>query len=300
MRRSDRLNEELLLEKVGLGPLPLSQPGLEFVGCSIVNLPDGSRGLDWADVRERPFQRGRRYGSRVTEHREALTRFIALRDASDDEYIQFASDFGVPTFDERGRIRPLWVVPSRKAQWKLAERRRVEPLELGLKRPVPLGWIFARARTMRSVLAVARNVWRGEKPDVQDWEEIGVPTREEIHRTVENGWEAVHGNVEALLERADVRPILLGHPQALGESREGKPRLELGGRSVWSLLAAQVAFAIARVDGLARCAGCGTPYTPRRRPRPGEDTYCSTCGRRAANRAAQSRKRERDRAGAPR
>src|SRR5262245_20390559 len=111
MRSSGRSHDlRITLEDRRLSPVPLSRPPYEF-DCFLVDMPDGSVGIDWREVREGRLRRGRLVGQRSAEdHREALDRFVALAGpAGDEEYLRFAQDFGVPTFHDRGGIRPLWV-----------------------------------------------------------------------------------------------------------------------------------------------------------------------------------------------
>jgi hypothetical protein len=72
------------------------------------------------------------------------------------------------------------------------------------------------------------------------------------------------------------------------------PTVRLGGRGLPTALALELLFIMARTDGLAICAACGTPYVPRRKPRAGQRTYCPDCGHRAAERDAARRYRARE------
>jgi hypothetical protein len=72
-----------------------------------------------------------------------------------------------------------------------------------------------------------------------------------------------------------------------------RPQILLGGHALTGALAVQMLFDCSRTDGLAVCAGCGTPFLPGpRRPRRDRNTYCSDCGTRAAARDAAARYRQ--------
>jgi hypothetical protein len=72
-----------------------------------------------------------------------------------------------------------------------------------------------------------------------------------------------------------------------------RPQILLGGHALMGALAVQMLFDCSRTDGLAVCAGCGTPFLPGpRRPRRDRNTYCSDCGTRAAARDAAARYRQ--------
>ena len=70
--------------------------------------------------------------------------------------------------------------------------------------------------------------------------------------------------------------------------RQRGPRVILAGRGLWGAVARQLIFAVARVQGLQICHACGEAYTPKRKPRAGERTWCrkDAC-RQEAKRQAQ-------------
>lgn len=68
------------------------------------------------------------------------------------------------------------------------------------------------------------------------------------------------------------------------------------GRGTPSLLIAigvQLLRAVLRQESFVWCSDCGSPYAPDRWPRAGELHYCQDCGRKAANRIAQRRYKQR-------
>jgi len=69
------------------------------------------------------------------------------------------------------------------------------------------------------------------------------------------------------------------------------------GPNLFAHLALQLMQAVANVDRLAICSGCGNSYTPTRRPNENRLNFCQSCGRRAAVRLAMRRKRKQDREG---
>ncbi len=60
-------------------------------------------------------------------------------------------------------------------------------------------------------------------------------------------------------------------------------------RGAFAALTVQLIAAVAALPRQALCDGCGTVYTPRRRPRAGEAHYCARCGREGGYRAAKRR-----------
>jgi hypothetical protein len=73
---------------------------------------------------------------------------------------------------------------------------------------------------------------------------------------------------------------------------EGRRAATLGwcqGTTLFGALAWQMALTVACAAGPVTCSSCGDLYSPRRRPAEGRSRYCPSCGRAAANRAAQER-----------
>jgi hypothetical protein len=71
----------------------------------------------------------------------------------------------------------------------------------------------------------------------------------------------------------------------------GAPRVELKGSELYGALAIQLLMAVSRSSGVETCDGCGKFYTPTRQPREGDHHFCDECGRKAATRLAQQRRR---------
>jgi hypothetical protein len=56
-------------------------------------------------------------------------------------------------------------------------------------------------------------------------------------------------------------------------------------------LALQIMLALTRSTGVAVCSGCSKLFAPSRRPNPNRNSYCKSCGVKAAWREAQARRR---------
>lgn len=85
-----------------------------------------------------------------------------------------------------------------------------------------------------------------------------------------------------------LRPVLV--------VENGKLDIKLGGRfystGLSAALATELLFTLAGASKFGTCASCGRLFLLRRRPRKGENSYCSNCGIRAAWREAQRRRRD--------
>ena len=74
-----------------------------------------------------------------------------------------------------------------------------------------------------------------------------------------------------------------------------RTQIRIGGGGVLALVARDLAFTVAKADGLAVCTGCGRGYIPRRRPRQGESNWCDDCRPTAAAAARMRRFRAKKR-----
>jgi hypothetical protein len=63
------------------------------------------------------------------------------------------------------------------------------------------------------------------------------------------------------------------------------------GNRLLIVIVVQLICAVLGKDRLAVCTACAEWYTPHRRPREGEGSFCESCGKRAANRLAKRRSR---------
>ncbi len=105
-------------------------------------------------------------------------------------------------------------------------------------------------------------------------------------------------NDEHLQREWDNVASVLDQWAALGDLR---PRVRVNGRNpvirlggfLFGALALQLMSALTRTAGFAICSECGAAYVPSRQPRRGQQNYCEGCGRPAALRHAQRKRRSR-------
>jgi hypothetical protein len=76
--------------------------------------------------------------------------------------------------------------------------------------------------------------------------------------------------------------------------RRGRPKpVQIGTPALFAHIGFQLALTISRIGGLAVCSFCGRSYSPKRKPNPNRENYCSICGLRASWRMAQRRRKSR-------
>jgi hypothetical protein len=85
-------------------------------------------------------------------------------------------------------------------------------------------------------------------------------------------------------------------PRATYNARRKRFEIRISGAPpLPGALALQIMLALTRSAGVAVCSGCGKIFPPSRRPNPDRNSYCNSCGMRAAWREAQARRRRRER-----
>ncbi len=101
-------------------------------------------------------------------------------------------------------------------------------------------------------------------------------------------WAQVSGAMNVWLGDCGLGPVLVA-------SRDGNTSIEMSGapQFAFPILALQLLMFVTGAEQVATCSACGSVYPAARRPQTGRDNYCTDCGRKAANRAAIRRFRER-------
>jgi len=233
--------------------------------------------------------------------RTLLRDFIALASKPAPLIRDFAAQWGVlyickhalpsthnptprlPSFD------PLKDVPERARRMALFDRRcylaEIKPWVYW----EPLDIWRRYARTAGAVLNLACQLRTRQLGDVDDWRlvlgDASWEPPDEWRRPPEKARAlserrfllANHVNNE-WLRRGQVSPTL--------EWRKGTPGLIFGSKCLFGALAIKLALAVARTEGFALCASCGTYYIPSRRPAPNRRQYCHECGPVVAKRDA--------------
>ena len=152
------------------------------------------------------------------------------------------------------------------------------------------------ALEFRSLLSLSADIHHDRTGATQHWDviinrffpEIGSKTIRQYPRSRFAAQAALSDALQKWGLLADVRVIFSWNPYA-------DPQITLGG-SLLGTLVLQVMLAAARVDSLAMCTACGSPYIPTRKPAEGRRSYCPACGPRAAWRDAKQAERDRRRA----
>lgn len=196
--------------------------------------------------------------------RDLLARFVALVDAGDESFLEFARRFGLLGLCRHG----LPWTHNPQCRPRYGERHR-EPLTR---------W-RAFASAARATLRVAASLHQGERPAIDDLPAAAGPVLLGVGSAGRSAAQhLIQSCVTTWLKFGDVRPIFswpTGFRARLPGN--GQPRVTLGGGSLFAALALQLLMAVSLSDGLAVCSGCNTTYPVHRRPAAGRRNYCPRC-----------------------
>jgi hypothetical protein len=251
----------------------------------------------------------------VEVHEELLLRFAGLAGAPVDKVLKFARKWGVLGLCRHGLPSTHFLPPSgfslphagdvgragRPGRW--CDPRGVESVE---------AW-DTWADRFRALLNIAASLYAGRPCGSKAW--LSFFDRSELE---DRGYYLLERDVKDLkprevgdalsddklllqevvnhyLDIGGVRPRLI---LTTGVLDDGPPRIGFGclpPHRLFGVLAIQLMTSISRTGGPMLCSSCGSPYSPRRRPKQGQRHYCEACGRRAAVRDAQRDRRRRRR-----
>jgi hypothetical protein len=306
-----------------VGPLPLTSVGTVAIRTLWPRRPrqaEDRRAELWLDWRWG--------GSRIKVRRapdSLLMDFIALsRDAEGSRIAAFASEWGplgicehdLPSLHSRKcRPQPQAIL---RGQWYIgrlflddavdgtasfvgAEHEPAPDLDTEiLDGTEPLLTWRSFADEMRLLLKVAAALRAGEAANAVDIDRIirfallrpqpgpdltALNAKELVARRMQ-WWLAVAGCVPVVSWHFGARPMF-----SIGSQDFSKPALA-------AALAVQLLYSVTATGAIAQCTECGQPYMRlRKKPKAGQDNFCSGCGKRAANRRAQARRRAKDAVG---
>lgn len=168
-----------------------------------------------------------------------LQRFIRLAGKEDDALVDFANSYG--SLEQREGTGFSSTGPGPRLSV-------IEPVEL---------W-RAYSRGLGATLNVAARLWREEAgASSQEWTAIAEMIGHDLHLSAEVQQERSRLGyvIQTLLNRGG---ILVDYEWSHGPG----PSLELRGGGLLGFLAREVAFTVAKAEGLDLCAGCGEAFQP--------------------------------------
>jgi hypothetical protein len=224
---------------------------------------------------------GRRYLKKAKAHPDGrlLTRFIELADASDDKILAYARRYGRIGLCQHGELQHL-ADDYPECMQKGLGGKFIEPVERWRE----------TAKGARALLnAIAQF---SKSSEVSDQTLIAlnpklVLSAASLRKARIKGWAFIAAWTRIWLRACRVVPVILYDPR----SRRLHFRLQ-GRPGLGSALAMQLLTLAGQSKGIAVCSSCARLFSPKRRPSPGRESYCTDCGLQAAWRHAQRRCRQ--------
>jgi hypothetical protein len=280
------VKEELELAGVTLGadrrlarPLPGEGWSAPRVASELVADPSGRPALKLLDADGENWR---------NHYRDTglLEDFVGLVGASDARILRFARKFGAIRFCVHGVA--IGHTPLRLSSDPFSpclEVLSVQATEL----------YRAEAARVSSSLRIAAALHRRQSPPEEALKRLRTTTTGlDLTPFLGSGPPSVQGRKLLMLEvndrlhRGQVQPELFWPASG--------PLAELRASGVFGAIARQLLFAVVRIEGLAICTHCGQSFTPSRRPRSQERSWCEKADcRRAMKADATRRSRQRRR-----
>ena len=142
-------------------------------------------------------------------------------------------------------------------------------------------WLHLASKA-RAILSAAAALHSGKTVSAQDWNTLNEGFSTKVPVSIKKAKYSHFFLAEILNRWLEIGEV------SLRMSGFDPDRIEVVGAGVLGSIARQLLFAVGRVDSLAFCNGCGTPFLPKRRPTQGRQSWCATCRKgKAPQRQAQ-------------
>ena len=232
----------------------------------------------------RPGRRALRV-RRVRAGRGLLTEFVALADAPAERILEYARRYGPLGFCKHGD-------PSHRLRIEGCGALTVSrgtPDEAGQLREA-VQWWRNLAHHARALLNAAVQLSKHKLKPISMMQlnpALIFATQLKWRELLRNPEPFVVYGLDLWLRFFQVRPRASYNP--LG----GRFEIRINGSpALAGALAIQIMLALTRSAGIAICSSCGKAFPPSRRPNPNRNSYCKSCGIKAAWRDAQARRRQ--------
>lgn len=249
----------------------------------------------------------------ITPSSGMLEEFVALADAEDDKYLQYASKWGLlelckehcEPVNHNQNCEPL--VPFRLVVFGTTDRPAKEHREMLLSVGEPIFAWRTRARFARALLNIAARLHEDQVGSDEDWEtlhfdEAGFLGWNHAERRKETNFSDIAYERSLIADGVNTYWLQVGGVQPRIYWRTSRPTTAFEcpkpyGK-LFANLAIQLMMAISQLDSLAICSACGQSYMPKRRPKANQRRYCPEC-KSVAKRDASADYRKRKKGKAP-
>src|SRR5258705_834725 len=228
----------------------------------------------------------------VTPSQGMLEEFVALADADENKYLDYACRWGLlelckehyEPVNHNYNCEPI--VPFRKVVMGTTGNAAKEHRETVLSEGEPIWAWRNHARFARALLNIAAKLHEGEIGSDEDWnvlhfDEAGFLGWDHAEKRKDKNFSDI--NFEKSLIAEGVNTYWLGsggvQPRVYWEASRPIITFECPKPygKLFANLAIQLMMAISQIDSLAICSACGQSYTPKRRPKKNQRRYCPSC-----------------------
>lgn len=218
-----------------------------------------------------------------------LDRFTQLWKKDDAAIVGLAARYGVLELDEAIGFRPAKDAKAHAALWGKGKGSIPFP-KTGRE---PLSTWRDYSRKFYALLMISAKLHQEESGPPDEWK-VFAPRFRAGQWSVDEQKLLVEQQIGEWVLQSNLHPVLKwsGHGPAIVFGLEDTAGL-------FAALVFRLMLAVAKVNGLAICAGCQTEFSPEAKARRGKDRFCKECRRNgSAHRVAQQnyakRKKERD------
>lgn len=214
-----------------------------------------------------------------------LDEFVRLEDASSEKILSYANRWGVLAICDHN-------LPSSHSPNSYGWQRS-QPVSSCISLGLNQEWVFEpletwkqfakEARAVRNMAAQLHQEQRPHSHDIEVLIQLAAVKSPNPSAPLLAYCGLVSRTVNDWLNLGNVRPWFRWTP------KEG---IAIAfGSGLFSSLAVQLMTTVSRMQLTEFCSACALPYSPKRRPRQGENHYCDDCGRKAAVNEASKRYR---------
>lgn len=229
----------------------------------------------------------------ITPSKGMLEEFVALADADENKYLEYACRWGVldlckdhhTVTNHNYNCEPI--VPYRMAVFGTTDKPAKEHRKKLLSEGEPISAWRDYARFAKALLNIAARLHEGELGSDEDWEtlhfdEAGFLGWNHAERRKDKDFPDLHSYEKSLVvDGVNTYWLGSGGVQPRIYWKASRPTITFECPKPYGKMFANLAIllmmAISQLDSVAICSACGQSYKPQRRPKSSQRRYCPNC-----------------------
>jgi len=251
-------------------------------------------------------------GLLITPSKGMLEEFVALADADENKYLEYACRWGLlelckehyePT-NHNYNCEPI--VPSRMIVLGTTDKAANEHRKTLLSAGEPIWAWRNKAQFARALLSIATRLHDGKIGSDEDWktlhfDEAGFLGWDHAEKRKDKNFSDIDFEKSLIADGVNTYWLGSGGVQPRVYWKASRPIITFEcpkpyGK-LFANLAIQLMMAISQLDSVAICSACGQSYKPQRRPKNNQRRYCPTCKKFAHRDASADYRRRKSTAG---